>query len=982
MGAQGRAQAGLTSDGQHLGGGTGTAGDLPDTSGHDTLGVADDGQGDFWQYRFIEFANAHDGCIASRGDRENIAHHAAVAVIGGNADGRAAGGDAGNADHAAGHRDCRYVRVVGRRAIAQCVVVAVGEDAADIHANAVASSDHLVGNAINHRRRVVGRHGINRDRENIAHHAAVAVIGGNADGRAAGGNATDADHAAGHRDCRYVRVVGRRAIAQCVVVAVREGGADIHAGHGIHSDRLVGNFSDHRRCVVGGSGSDADAENISHRLAIRIAGCDADGRAAGGDATDADHAAGHRDCRYVRVIGHRAIGECVVVAVREGAADIHAGHGIHSDRLVGNFSGHRRCVVGGSGSDADADAENISHRLAIRITRCDADGRAAGSNAGNGNRVAGHRDCRYVRVIGRRAIGECVVVAVREGGADIHAGHGIHSDRLVGNGRDHRRRVVGGSGSDADAENISHRLAIRITRCDADVGTAGGNAGNGNRVADDADCRHSGVVGHHAVAQCVVVAVREGAADINRNAVANRDVLVGNFSNHGRCVVGGSGSDADHKGVADTTAVAIIGGNADVGTAGGNAGDADDVTADADAGGGVVVGHHAVAECVVVAVREGGADINRNAVVNSDVLVGNFAGYRRRVVGAVVVVGGHRHSIDRQTAVVAVAAAGAVADSDRLIKGVGIVFATDGHGLCRVPVSRGKDQCVTDGHDTRVAGGGGDGDASGRLAVEDDGVGRGTGLGHGKHRRCHRHAGGVVVVGGHCHCGVDAVVAAAYGSVHDVEGLVCRIAVVNTGDGDGLYGVPVAGGEGQHGRADGRCTGVAAGGEKDHLSARLGVEHDGVGLAAGFTHADRVGGEAQTRGVIVGGGHCHAAGDAAVAAAAGGMGDVEGLVCTIVIVDTGDGDGLCRAKVAGGEGQCATDGRRIGIAAGRGDGDVVGWGGVEHHGVGLAAGLSHADRVGGEAQTRGVIVGGGHAHGAGDSVVAAASGCVADVEGL
>ena len=767
MGAQGRAQAGLTRDGQHLGGGTGTAGDLPDTSGHRALGVADDGQGDLRQYRFIECADVHDGCIG--GDRENIAHHAAVAVIGGNADGRAAGGDAGNADHAAGHRDCRYVRVVGRRAIGECVVVAVHEGGADIHAGRGIHSDRLVGNFSDHRRRVVGRHGINRDRENISHRLAIRITRCDADGRAADSNAGNGNRVAGHRDCRYVRVIGRRAIAECVVVAVREGGADIHAGHGIHSDRLVGNFSDHRRCVVGGSGSDADAENISHRLAIRITRCDADGRAAGGNAGNADHAAGHRDCRYVRVIGRRAIGECVVVAVREGAADIHAGHGIHSDRLVGNFSDHRRCVVGGSGSDADA--ENISHRLAIRITRCDADGRAASSNAGNADHAAGHRDCRYVRVVGRRAIGECVVVAVREGGADIHAGHGIHSDRLVGNFSDHGRCVVGGSGSDADAENISHRLAIRITRCDADGRAASSNAGNGNRVADDADCRHSGVVGHHAVAECVVVAVREGAADINRNAVANRDVLVGNFSNHGRCVVGGSGSDADAEGVADTTAVAIIGGNADAGAAGGNAGNGNRVTGDADCRHSGVVGHHAVAQCVVVAVREGAADINRNVVANRDVLVGNFAGYRRHVVGAVGVVGGHRHSIDRQTAVVAVAADDAVADSDRLIKGVSIVNATDGHALCPVPVSRSEDQCATDGHGTRVAGGGRDGDITARFGVEDDGVGRGTGLGHGKHRWCHRHAGDVVVGGGHAHGAGDAVVAAAHGSVHDVEGL-------------------------------------------------------------------------------------------------------------------------------------------------------------------------------------------------------------------
>ena len=112
------------------------------------------------------------------------------------------------------------------------------------------------------------------------------------------------------------------------------------------------------------------------------------------------------------------------------------------------------------------------------------------------------------------------------------------------------------------------------------------------------------------------------------------------------------------------------------------------------------------------------------------------------------------------------------------------------------------------------------------------------------------------------------------------------------------------------------------------------------------------------------------------------MGDVERFKIIIGIVNAGDGDGLWREPVAVGEGQCATDGRRIGIAAFRRDGDVVGWGGVEPHSVGLAAGLSHSERGGREAQAGGVIVVGGEGVVADrDAGVAATAGGVADGRG-
>ena len=116
------------------------------------------------------------------------------------------------------------------------------------------------------------------------------------------------------------------------------------------------------------------------------------------------------------------------------------------------------------------------------------------------------------------------------------------------------------------------------------------------------------------------------------------------------------------------------------------------------------------------------------------------------------------------------------------------------------------------------------------------------------------------------------------------------------------------------------------------------------------------------------------------------MGDVERFKIIIGIVNAGDGDGLCGAKVAGGEGQCATDGRRIGIAAFRRDGDVVGWGGVEHHGVG--GGVTFVNREGGAGEgdtgDGDVIVGGGEVeitHTDGIVVAVTAGNSVADGRG-
>ena len=182
--------------------------------------------------------------------------------------------------------------------------------------------------------------------------------------------------------------------------------------------------------------------------------------------------------------------------------------------------------------------------------------------------------------------------------------------------------------------------------------------------------------------------------------------------------------------------------------------------------------------------------------------------------------------------------------------------------------------------------------------------------------------------------------------------------VVNAGDGDGLWRVPVAVGKGQCVTDGGRHV-VATGGGDDEVADGLGVEDDGVGGgASGFSDSEAGRSRQDDAGdVVVDGGDAHVAGDAAVAAAAGGMDDVEGIVNGVVIVDAGDGDGLWHVPVGHGEGQRGrTDGGRR-AEAGRGDGDVGARLGVESHGVGRGACFGHGDGVGREAQAVDLVVG-------------------------
>ena len=170
----------------------------------------------------------------------------------------------------------------------------------------------------------------------------------------------------------------------------------------------------------------------------------------------------------------------------------------------------------------------------------------------------------------------------------------------------------------------------------------------------------------------------------------------------------------------------------------------------------------------------------------------------------------------------------------------------------------------------------------------------------------------------------------------DGRGAVAGIdeVVVDAGDGDGLCRAKVAGGEGQC-STDGRHIGSATGGGDGDIGARLRVEDDGVGrrtaVFSGGTAGRRQGDTGDGDVVVVGGEGEVADRDAAVAATAGGVADGRGAVAGIdeVVVNAGDGDGLWREPVAGGEGQCATDVRRRVVATGGGDGDAAGGRGIK-----------------------------------------------------
>ncbi len=78
-----------------------------------------------------------------------------------------------------------------------------------------------------------------------------------------------------------------------------------------------------------------------------------------------------------------------------------------------------------------------------------------------------------------------------------------------------------------------------------------------------------------------------------------------------------------------------------------------------------------------------------------------------------------------------------------------------------------------------------------------------------------------------------------------------------TGDGEGLGGVPVAGGERPRGRRHRRHGGGAAGGGDRDLRRRLRVQNDGVGLLLSLHHSQGVFADGDPGGVIIGDRHCH-----------------------------------------------------------------------------------------------------------------------------
>ena len=321
-------------------------------------------------------------------------------------------------------------------------------------------------------------------------------------------------------------------------------------------------------------------------------------------------------------------------------------------------------------------------------------------------------------------------------------------------------------------------------------------------------------------------------------------------------------------------------------------------------------------------------------------------------------------------------------DVEGLVYTVGIVNAGDGDGLYRVPVAVGEGQCATDGR-RRAAAGGRDGDVAGRLRVQSHGVGLAVGLSHGERGGREAQAGGVIVGGGEG-VGTDsdaAVVAvAAGGGMADGRRAVAGIVdvIVNAGDGDGLCGVPVRHGERQCATDDGRRAGVAGGGH-GHAGGRFAAEDDVVDRRIAVFSGTAAGGrQGDGGGVVVGGGEGEVADrDAAVAATAGCVADGRRAVAGIVdvVIDAGDGDGLCRAPVAGGEDQCSTDVRRRVVATGGGDGDAAARLRVEDDGVGRRTAVFTGIAAGGrQGDTGGVVVGGGDCHAAGDGAVAAVGG--------
>ena len=219
---------------------------------------------------------------------------------------------------------------------------------------------------------------------------------------------------------------------------------------------------------------------------------------------------------------------------------------------------------------------------------------------------------------------------------------------------------------------------------------------------------------------------------------------------------------------------------------------------------------------------------------------------RRRIGrdGTVIVNGGDGDAVG-QVIVVSVVRGRRMTDNERFIHDVGIANATDGQSLCRIPVAGGEEQPAADSRGSGVAAFRHDDDAAARPGGELHGVGRGAALGHAGRHSGEAQTGTVIVLNGDGQRAADIVVAATAGGMADGDALIILVAIVDAADGDGLCHVPVAGGKGQRGRADGGGCGIAAGGGDGDAGGRFAVEDDGVGGGAALGHAEFGVGQAQ-----------------------------------------------------------------------------------------------------------------------------------------
>ena len=595
--------------------------------------------------------------------------------------------------------------------------------------------------------------------------------------------------------------------------------------------------------------------------------------------------------------------------------------------------------------------------VAVGEGQCATDGRRIAIAAGGGDGDIGAWGGVEPHGVGLAADlshGERVGREAQAGDVVVGGGKGVVADRdaavAAGGMADGRRAVAGIDVVVIDAGDGDGLFRVPVGRGEGQCVTDGGRregaaGGRDGDVAAGFGVEDDGVACGAAVFSGIAAGSRQGDGG---GVVVGGGEGVGLDSDAAVVAVAAGGGMANGRGAVEDVLDGVV-----------NAGDGDGLCRVPVAGGEGQYATDGRCRAVVAGGRDG--DVAAGFGVEDDgvgrrtaVFTGIAAGSRQGDGGGVVVGGGEHVGLDSDAAVVAVAAGGGMANGRRAVAGIVdvIVNAGDGDGLCGVPVRHGERQCATDGGRREGAAGGGHSHAGGRFAAEDDVVDRRIAVFSGTAAGGRQGDVGGVVVGGGEGVGVhsDALVVAVAGAGGGMADAGCAVGVVvdvviDAGDGDGLCGVPVGCGEGQCATDGGRRAGVAGGRDGD-VAAGFGVEDDGVlGCTTVFSGIAAGGRQGDVGGVVVGGGHAHDAGDAAVAAAAGGMGDVEGLVCTIVIVNAGDGDGLCRAKVAVGEGQCATDGRRTGVDAGGDDGDVVGWGGVEHHGVG--GGVAFVNREGG-----------------------------------